>query len=88
MLDLGVGELLGRTEQAVAGVADDNVDAAELLEHAVDDFVDGGRVSYVEHFYVERLRAERSWCSFCRGVVREATGRAASVSGSWPEFGG
>ena len=38
--DLRVSELLRRAEQAVAGVADDDVNAAELGERAVDDLVD------------------------------------------------
>ena len=48
VVDLGVGEFFGGAEQAVAGVADDHVDAAELGERVVDDVADGDGVGDVE----------------------------------------
>jgi hypothetical protein len=51
---LGVGELLGRAEQAVPGVADDHIDAAEPGEGVVDDLADRGRVGHVEDLGGER----------------------------------
>ena len=56
VVDLGVGEFFGGAEQAVASVADDHVDAAELGERAVDDIADGDGVSDVEDRGCERLR--------------------------------
>jgi hypothetical protein len=54
VVDLPVGELLGGTEQAVSGVADDDVDAAKLRERAVDDLADRRRVGHIEHLGTER----------------------------------
>jgi hypothetical protein len=54
--DLLVGQFLGRAEQAVPCVADDNVDAAERGEPAVGDVADGGGVGDVEQFAAERVR--------------------------------
>ena len=56
VVDLGVSELLGGTEQAVAGIADDHVDAADLVERAVDDVADGGGVRDIQDRRLERLR--------------------------------
>ena len=55
VLDLLVGEFLRRAEQAVAGVADDHVDASELGERAFDNLADRRCVGHVEHFGVEGL---------------------------------
>lgn len=49
VLDLGVGRLLGRAEQPVAGVADEHVDAPEVGEGPVHGLADRGRVGHVEH---------------------------------------
>jgi hypothetical protein len=43
VLDPRVGQFLRRAEQAVAGVADHYVDAAELGKGTVDDVADGRR---------------------------------------------
>ncbi len=48
VVDLVVGQLLGRAEQAVAGVIDDDVDPPELGERPGDDRLDAGHVDYVE----------------------------------------
>lgn len=54
--DLFVGELLGRSEQAVAGVAHDHVDAPEFGESTIDDRTDRGGVGDVEHGGMEGVR--------------------------------
>ena len=47
-VDLLVAEFLGGSEQAVSGVADDDVDAAELFEGSIDDLADRRRVGDVD----------------------------------------
>jgi hypothetical protein len=53
VVDLGVGQFLGCAEQAVAGVADDHVDPAQLVVGAVDQGSDRARVGDVEELHVE-----------------------------------
>jgi hypothetical protein len=48
VLDLVVGQLLGRAEQTVAGVIDDDVDAPELGERPGNDRLDAPGVGHVE----------------------------------------
>ena len=55
MLDLGVGQLLRGAEQAIAGIADHDVDAAELAERVVDDVADRGGVGHIQDRGLERL---------------------------------
>jgi len=55
VVDLLVGQFLGGAEQAVAGVADDDVDAPELLEAAVHNLADRLGVGDVEQFAAERV---------------------------------
>ena len=69
MLDLLIRELFGGAEQAVAGIAHDDVDAAELAEGAVDHLMHRRRVGDVEH-----LRAE------CLGVALGEVGDLAGVA--------
>jgi hypothetical protein len=54
--DLLVGQFLGRAEQAVAGVAHDDVDAPERAEATVDHVADGAGVGDVEQLASERAR--------------------------------
>ena len=46
--DLFVGEFLGRTEETVARVVNDHVDAAKLGKGPTDDAVDGGSVGQIK----------------------------------------
>ena len=55
VIDLLVGELLSRAEQAVAGVAYDHVDAFEPSERAFDDIANRHCVGHAEGFGVERF---------------------------------
>jgi hypothetical protein len=55
VVDLLVGEFFGGTEQAVAGVGDDDVDAAQALEGAVDELPDRRAVGHFEHLGDERV---------------------------------
>jgi hypothetical protein len=48
VIDLRVGKLFGRAEQAVAGVAYDRVDASEPGKRAFDHLSDRRHIGYVE----------------------------------------
>jgi hypothetical protein len=71
VFDLLVAELLCRAEQAVAGVADDHVDASALRERASDNSADRRRVGHFEHLGVE-----------CLGITLNQIGDFASVADS------
>ena len=69
VLDLRVGGLLGRAEQAVARVADDDVDASEGGEGAVDERADRRRFGHVEHPGMERARVALDQVTDLGGVA-------------------
>ena len=48
MGDLFIAELLRRPEEAVAGVADDDIDPAEVGESLFHDAADSRKVGHVE----------------------------------------
>ena len=54
-LDLFVGEFLGGAEDAVSGVADRDVDPAEVGDSALHDVSQGGGIADVEHFDSEEV---------------------------------
>jgi hypothetical protein len=79
VLDLVVGQFLGGAEQAVAGVADDGVDPAELAEGAVDELPDGGMVGHLQYLRDERVRVAIGEVGDFRGVADGADHAVATV---------
>ena len=72
MLHLCIGELLGCAEKAVAGVAHDGVDPAELGERAVDDLPDHGSVGDVEDLDAKSVRVPLRQVGDLGGVADRA----------------
>ena len=48
MRDLFIAKLFGRPKEAVAGIADDDIDPAEFAESLFHDAPDSGEVGHVE----------------------------------------
>lgn len=55
LVNLFVGELLGRAEKSVSSVADNHVNAPETCERAINNFANRRCVSPFEHFARERV---------------------------------
>jgi hypothetical protein len=72
VLHLCIGELLGCAEKAVAGVAHDGVDPAELGERAVDDLPDRGSVGDVEDLDAKGVRVPLRQVGDLGGVADSA----------------
>ena len=79
VLDLRVAELLRGTKKAVAGVADDHLNAPQLREQALDNRADRRRVGHVELLGTERLGILLMQISYFAGVANGADDTVAPL---------
>jgi hypothetical protein len=68
VLDLFVRQFFGGSEEAIAGVADNGVDPAYVVEGAVDEVADGSGVGHLQHLGDERIRVTIGEVGDLRGV--------------------
>jgi len=78
VLDLLVGEFFRSSEEAVASVAHNHVDASKLSKRAFDDLSHRRRVGDIEHLDTERVGSARDEIGDLRRVANRSHDAVAS----------